>query len=117
MRLRSIGDRLGERFVRPLAVDRLRALVRPAVREHREAVDSGAFEQLRARIAPFAENLSGAGFEVPGWLESLEDEVDRVREGDQRDDEPSNALPAVAVRRLSWEDAVRQVDRIGREIT
>ncbi len=117
MRLRSIGDRLGERFVRPLAVDRLRALVRPAVREHREAVDSGAFGQLRARIAPFAENLSGAGFEVPGWLESLEDEVDRVREGDEGDDDASNALPTVAARRLTWEDAVRQVDRIGREIT
>lgn len=116
MKLRSIGDRLGERFVRPLAVDRLRSLVRPAVREYREAVDSGAFGQLRARIAPFAENLSGAGFEVPGWLESLEDEVDHVREDDD-DDDPSDALPSVAARRLTWEDAVRQVDRIGREIT
>ncbi len=119
MRLRSIGDRLAERFVRPLAVDRLRALVGPAIREEREgreAADSRAFRQLREQIAPFAENLSGAGFEVPGWLEALEDEVDRVRENQDTDDRLPDALLSIPTQRLSWEAAVRQVDRIGREL-
>ena len=37
MRLPSIADRLGERFVRPLVIDRLRALVRPAIERGRRA--------------------------------------------------------------------------------
>jgi len=115
MRLRSIADRLAERFVRPLAVDRLRALIRPAMHEHREESGTAAFEQLREQIAPFAEHLSGAGFEVPGWLEALEDEVDRVREGADTADLP-DPLVQVARHRLTWEKAVSEVDRIGREM-
>ena len=50
MRLPSIADRLGERFVRPLMVDRLCALVEPAMDEaagRSPAADAGA---LRAAI-------------------------------------------------------------------
>ena len=35
MRLQTVADRLSERFVRPLAIDRLRALVGPAIDELR----------------------------------------------------------------------------------
>ncbi len=117
MYLRSIADRLSERFIQPLAVDRLRALVRPALREQRKGKGSDAFEQLREHIAPFAENLSGAGFEVPGWLEALEDEVDNIREGAGSDADLPDPMLTIRTHRLSWETAVRQVDRIGREMT
>ncbi len=116
MRLRSIADRLAGRFVQPLAIDRVRALVRPAVREQREGAGTEALEQLREHMAPFAESLSGAGFEVPGWLEALEDEVDRVRDDPDAADDLPEPLLAVPLHRLAWEDAVRQVDRIGREM-
>ena len=116
MRLRSIADRLAERFVRPLAVDRLRALVRPAVREQRAGTGSEAFERLREQIAPFAENLSGAGFEVPGWLSALEDEVDSIRDDPDADADLPDPLLNVEMRRLSWEEAVRQVEQISREM-
>ena len=38
MRLPSIAERLGERFIRPLEIDRLRALVRPAADEVRDGL-------------------------------------------------------------------------------
>jgi hypothetical protein len=117
MHLRSIADRLAERFVGPLAVDRLRALVRPAVREQRDGAGSEALEQLRQHIAPFAENLSGAGFEVPRWLEALEDEVDHVREDAGNAADLPDPMLTIPTHRMTWENAVRQVDRIGRELT
>ena len=35
MRLPTVTDRLAERFIRPLAIDRVRALVKPAMDEAR----------------------------------------------------------------------------------
>ncbi len=116
MRLRSIADRLAERFVQPLIVDRMRALVRPAMGQQREGTGTEALEQLRAHITPFAENLSGAGFEVPTWLEALEDEVDRVRDDTDAQGDLPDPLLELPLHRLGWEDAVRQVDRIGQEL-
>ncbi|MFW5693263.1 MAG: hypothetical protein ACOCWL_03515, partial [Thermoguttaceae bacterium] len=116
MRLRSIADRLAERFVQPLAVDRLRALVGPAVQEQREGAGDAALQQLREQAAPFAENLCGAGFEVPGWLEALEDEVDRVRDEADADADLPDPVLTVARHRLAWNDAVRQIDRIAGEM-
>ncbi|HLA84638.1 MAG TPA: hypothetical protein VJL29_07580, partial [Thermoguttaceae bacterium] len=79
MQLRSVADRLGERFVRPLDNDRLRALVGPAVEQARGNGKRVAFKQLEAEIDALTEEPSGAGFVVPEWLESLEDEAERHR--------------------------------------
>ncbi len=46
MRLPTVDDRLAERFVRPLALDRVRALVAPAVDDARHGRSSEAFERL-----------------------------------------------------------------------
>ncbi|MEE9603882.1 MAG: hypothetical protein V3V75_11290, partial [Thermoguttaceae bacterium] len=65
MRLPSIAQRLDERFVRRLEVDRLRALVSPAIKQLREnnstpiSEQLPAFEQLEGQIAHFAEELTG----------------------------------------------------------
>src|SRR5262249_45258380 len=39
MRLPTVADRLSERFLRPLTIDRIRTLVRPAVAEARRHTD------------------------------------------------------------------------------
>ena len=108
MRLPSIADRLGERFVRPLEIDRLRALVRPAIDDLRNQTDTGAFARLETEIAEFAKDVTGAGFELPGWLEALEDEVDRVHAETDDDDalDPLLHLPQV---HLTLDEARRQV--------
>jgi hypothetical protein len=126
MRLPSIADRLGERFIRPLLVDRLRALVQPAIEETigprpgeeekgrkprpvKRKAAGGAFARLEDGIEQFAREVSGAGFDVPAWLESLEQEVERVQSQEAEDEEmpwPDFPVPEV---RLSKEEVRRQV--------
>lgn len=78
MRLPTIAERLAERFVRPLAVDRLRALVCPAMDESRVGLASTAFEVLRQEAEELTREPAGAGFELPHWLRALSEEVEEA---------------------------------------
>lgn len=78
VRLPTISDRLGERFVRPLEADRIRALIGPAMRELQQRQPTRTFEILEQQINEFAQVPSGVGLDVPDWLAGLEDEVDAV---------------------------------------
>ena len=121
MRLPSIADRLGERFVRPLVVDRLCALIEPAMDEAPgkprpadapPSEEPSAFARLEEGIAEFTRDISGAGFDVPAWLDALEQEVDRVlSDGPEEDELPEPRLPVVQVR-LTREEVRRQVQRL-----
>ncbi|HZV07981.1 MAG TPA: hypothetical protein VE999_23055 [Gemmataceae bacterium] len=87
MRLNTIRDRLNERFIKPLALDRLCALIEPAMREAsgtasapREQGDEGrAFQRLRRELQAFTATPMGVGLDVPYWLRRLEMEVHRVQ--------------------------------------
>jgi hypothetical protein len=84
MRLPTVGDRVGERFVRPLAVDRVRALVKPAMDEARKVAAGAteratAFELLEQETEELAQEPTGVGLDVPPWLAALEQEVDTER--------------------------------------
>ena len=81
VRLRTIRDRLEERFLRPLALDRLCALVEPAARDARNRIgpESPAFHKLWEQLKPLAAHPIGVGLDVPQWLRKLHDEVERVQ--------------------------------------
>ena len=79
MRLSSIGDRIGERFLRPMTVDRMRALVEPALCHPDESEGQRAFELLEEESNLLMREPSGSGLEVPSWLVALEDEVEQIR--------------------------------------
>ena len=79
MRLPTVGDRLAERFVRPLALDGARALIKPAVDEARRGQPGESFRILEQEIDDFTRTPTGAGLDVPDWLEALEDEVDQAQ--------------------------------------
>ena len=79
MRLSSIADRLGERFLRPMTVDRMRALVEPALCHPHDVEGQRAFELLEEESNLLMREPSGSGLEVPSWLVALEDEVERIR--------------------------------------
>jgi len=112
MRLPSIADRLSERFVRPMAIERLRALVRPAIDQLRDGLPLEAFDQLEEEIVPFTEESIGAGFEVPPWLDALEQEVERIQFQDAKDEDPLDSYLDLPQVRLSEEEARRQVSAI-----
>jgi hypothetical protein len=78
MRLGTVADRLRERFVRPLAVDRLCALVGPAMEEANQEGEREAFAELEEELRPFVEVPAGVGLDVPAWLRRLETEVQQV---------------------------------------
>ena len=77
VRLRTVADRMQERFIRPLAVDRLAALIEPAVQEARQS-SSPSFRRLQEQLEKLAATPTGVGLDVPPWLRRLEAEVQRV---------------------------------------
>jgi hypothetical protein len=79
MRLPTVADRLHERFVRPLDVDRIRALIKPAMAELKAGQATRTFELLEQEIADFAATPSGVGLDVPQWLLALDEEVQRAQ--------------------------------------
>jgi hypothetical protein len=105
LRLRTVRDRLGERFVAPLAIDRLCGLLGPAWAAARNGDDesNAAFTRLRSEIEAFAATPSGVGLDVPPWLKRLESELYRVRHEPARARERS-ALTADQLRAQLGQD-------------
>jgi hypothetical protein len=84
VRISTIGDRLGERFVKPLALDRLCALIEPCIEESRtidREEDRPTFARLRDEMRTYTATPTGVGLDVPSWLRRLESEVHRVEAG------------------------------------
>ncbi|NUQ62236.1 MAG: hypothetical protein HUU20_07095, partial [Pirellulales bacterium] len=111
MRLPSVGDRLRERFIQPLAIDRVRALVEPSIEELRTGRRQVSFEILEQAVRQFTQEPSGVGFDLPPWLESLEDEVERVRAEAEEGPDPEETAPQAPQARLSLEEARRQLEQ------
>ncbi len=109
MRLSTVADRLGEHFIRPLAIDRVRALVRPAAEEARRGLDPKAFSQLEAEASELAEEPTGAGLDLPDWLSMLEDEVERASGNAHREEAAIAALDRLPRVYLSWDEIQRQL--------
>jgi hypothetical protein len=87
LKLRTVGDRLRERFIASLAVERMCALLGPARRPARgvsgaasdESVAKQAFDRLLVEVDRLAADPTGVGLEVPGWIRRLESEFERLR--------------------------------------
>jgi len=108
VRLPSVAERLGERFTRPLAIDRLRALVGPAIAAT-ETGDPGPINALKQEIANLAQEPAGAGLDLPDWLEALEEEVSAAR-CKRRHRQPADDAPRrIQQVRLSWDEWQRQI--------
>ncbi|HEX3599591.1 MAG TPA: hypothetical protein VHU84_05575 [Lacipirellulaceae bacterium] len=107
IRLPSVAERLGERFTRPLAIDRVRALVGPAVAAA-DSKDHAAIAALQQEIASLAQEPAGAGLDLPDWLAALEEEVSmvRCRRRHQTVDDAPRRIEQV---RMSWDEWQRQI--------
>jgi hypothetical protein len=110
MQMPSIADRIGERFVRPLVIDRIRALVAPAVAEASRSGPHPTFRLLKYETKFLTREPSGVGFDVPAWLVALDEEVQRVRQASRQHtdhDELRAAVPQVA---LAFAEIQQQID-------
>ncbi len=129
MRLPTVADRLAERFVRPLVVDRLLALVATAAEEAQRAPSAlneqvgspatsdiakiektPAVALLEEEAGQLADEPAGAGLDLPDWLEQLEEEVNRVLDLQQGWDPRDDSLLAdFPFRRLTWQEIQSQL--------
>ncbi len=110
IRLASIAERLNERFTRPLAIDRVRALVKPAM-EAAGSGDNTTFASLEAEIESLACEPAGAGLDVPDWLSALEDEVSVARCAKRHHETGDDALRRIEQVRLGWDELQEQLAR------
>jgi hypothetical protein len=115
LKLRTVRDRLEERFLHPLQIDRAAARVGRAALAAREGQpeDNPSFNGLLNAVLPLAEHPSGVGLDVPAWLRRLEEELRKARpEIDQESDEetPSPFVPIgfdeVLEQLKNWEKAI-----------
>jgi len=98
MRLPSIRNHLEERFVKPLTVNKIVARIGPALRDSRNVQPEASyhFERLHREIEEYLTSSTGSGLDVPSWLRTLEEELDRLQNLDgplNYDSEPDVRLP------------------------
>jgi hypothetical protein len=112
MRLPTISDHLSEQFVKPLAVNRMRALLPRALQDARLGRSpSRAFEALRAEINDYLDTTMGSGIDVPAWLRALEREVVRLTDESAAAIDPFDAHPSHAAAKLSWNRLQSELQR------
>jgi len=114
MTLPTVGDLLAERFVRPLALDRIRALIEPAVDEVRSGAQGESFALLEQELDDFTRTPTGSGLDAPIWLEQLENEVDQAQATDRQRSSPPPLNTALDWTPLPLEEVQRQVHEIRR---
>jgi hypothetical protein len=105
VKLRAVRDRLEERFLRPLEIDRAAAQVPPAA-EAARAGQSDAnplLARLRVAIEPLEATVIGVGLDVPAWVRRLEEALRATR--DRTADPPATAPPG-----LTYEELERQIE-------
>jgi hypothetical protein len=110
MKLPTVVARVSERFVRPLQLDQIRALIRPAIQEVRRGEPGPHVAELEAQINDFARTPTGTGLRVPEWIESLEREVERVEGGELSATAAEQAAAEVPRVRLSHREILAQFD-------
>jgi hypothetical protein len=112
IRLPTVAERLAERFTRPLAIDRVRALVAPAM-EAADTKDQSAFHALQEEINSLGGEPAGAGLNLPDWLDALEEEVALARSARRQRHSGDDILQWVDQVRLTWEEWQQQIARDG----
>ncbi len=78
IQLESVGRRIEGRFESQIQIDRLIALVKPAVAKPRTRDSLKAFDLLQHESQAFCRTTTGVGIELPPWLAALEQEVEQL---------------------------------------
>ena len=77
--LPGVADRINERFTKPLAVNRMLALIKPTMRPRQDDTKAlEKFERLRREIESYMEDTAGSAIDIPLWLQDVSREVNRL---------------------------------------
>ena len=105
IRMESVGRRLEGRFGHQMQIDRLKALVAPAMVDPDSRASYRKFELLQHESQAFSRSTIGVGVDLPAWLAALEQEVEQYhlprRLRQQELDHPwpeSTVIPIAALR-------------------
>lgn len=112
VQLPTVGDRIREQFMRPFQLDRIRALVKPAVEEAPRGEDSPSMAALERELEDYARTPTGSGLDLPQWLVLLGNEVRDARHAVQSDRIPGDLSPPFPQRLLTLEEAQAAVDEL-----
>ena len=109
MRMPTVADRLAERFIGPMSIDRICALVEPALREAGQPPPHRTFELLEHEAESLTREPTGVGLDMPAWLAAL---VDEVEDASRPDYEREVSLPAPLAEPviLPRDEAMQQLD-------
>eukprot|EP01047_Picozoa_sp_COSAG01_P001322 COSAG01_NODE_29_length_36232_cov_689.729250_18_plen_1401_part_00 len=75
IRMESVSRRLEGKFAHQMQIDRLKALVAPAMKDPHNRKSARVFELLNHEAKAFARSTMGVGVDLPAWLAALESEV------------------------------------------
>ncbi|MBL4885873.1 MAG: hypothetical protein JKY95_15250, partial [Planctomycetaceae bacterium] len=75
VKLPALSDCIEERFVKPLAVNRMVAIIKQTMQENDSEKKREFFDDLRVEIENYQDGTHGTGLEVPEWLRILDQEV------------------------------------------
>jgi len=80
IQMATVSQRLSERFVHPMQVDRLTSLVAKAMQDPQSEESQRAFEMIESYAETLTQQPIGVGFDLPGWITELQNEVDAQSE-------------------------------------
>ena len=110
MRLPAVSDRLNEQFIKPLAVNRMLALLPQVVADAQaQRGESVSFDTLRREIDGYLTDSTGSGIELPAWMQNLEKEVQRINLPSSATS-PAEAEFNVTPRNITLDEMTKQLD-------
>lgn len=78
IQMATVSQRISERFVHPMQVDRLTSLVARAMEDPQSEPSQVAFEMIENYAESLTQLPIGVGFELPDWIAALQNEVDSL---------------------------------------
>lgn len=110
MRMPTVADRILERFIQPMTIARMRALVKPAMQDAEVGRESTRFELLEAEAELLSRTPTGAGLDVPAWLAALEEEVELLAKRSSSSEIDPESLMTIPMIPLDVETVNEQLD-------
>jgi hypothetical protein len=119
MRMPTVADRILERFVQPMTIDRMRALVLPAMRDAEVSETSTSFQALEAEAELLTRTPCGVGLDVPLWIDSLEEEVEKIAKAKMGSEIDPQELVTITITKLAtslWNEQLDVARSHGRRL-